>query len=214
MKQKKVFLHSEGDAWFFRNQKSLSSRKLPDADPLLVEIINIQTSDTSKKLKVLEVGCGDGTRLEWLRNNLDADCFGVEPSPKAVAEAVSKGLNVIQGTADVLPFEDQSFDIVIFAFCLYLCDREDLFLIASSADRVLRQPGWLAILDFYSPEPRANNYHHRSGLSSFKMDYRDLFSWHPNYQCMTHKVRHHIEFTYTDQIDEWIAISLMRKNKR
>ena len=56
-----------------------------------------------------------------------ADCYGIEPSAQAVAAACAKGINVMQGTADVLPFDNQSFDIVIFGFCLYLCDREDLF---------------------------------------------------------------------------------------
>lgn len=165
-------------------------------------------------MKILEVGCGDGTRLAWLKNNLNADCYGVEPSTKAVAAACAKGLNVSQGTADILPFDDQSFDIVIFGFCLYLCDREDLFRVACAADRVLRAPGWLMILDFFSPVPQAKIYHHRSGVLSYKMDYRTLFNWHPDYECMTHKVRHHSEVGYTDDQDEWIAISTLRKHQK
>ena len=164
--------------------------------------------------KVLEIGCGDGTRLAWLKANLNADCYGIEPSAQAVAAACAKGINVQQGTADVLPFESQSFDIVVFGFCLYLCDREDLFRIASEADRVLRSPGWLMIMDFYSTVPRARDYHHRPGLQSLKMDYRGLFTWHPDYECMTHKVRHHSEASYTDVQDEWVAVSVLRKCHR
>jgi ubiquinone/menaquinone biosynthesis C-methylase UbiE len=88
--------------------------------------------------------------------------------------ACAKGLSVQQGTADVLPFDDNSYNIVIFGFCLYLCDREDLFRIASTADRVLRDSGWLFILDFFSPLPCAKTYHHRPGVLSYKMDYRTL----------------------------------------
>ena len=163
---------------------------------------------------MLEVGCGDGTRLAWLKNNMNADCYGIEPSKLAVDAACGKGINVKQGTAERLPFEDHSFDIVIFGFCLYLCDREDLFSIASEANRVLRAPGWLMLLDFFSPVPYANLYDYRSGVLSYKMDYWTLFNWHPDYECMTHKVRHHSELGYTDEQDEWIAVSILRKHQK
>ena len=166
------------------------------------------------RLKVLEIGCGDGTRLAWLKSNVNADCYGIEPSAHAAAAACAKGINVQQGTADLLPFNDQSFDIVIFGFCLYLCDREDLFRIASAADRVLRSPGWLMILDFFSPVPRTKDYRHRPGVLSYKMDYRTLFAWHPDYECMTHKLRHHSEAGYTDEEEEWVAVSILRKHHK
>lgn len=211
MKQKDIFLQSEGDAWFTRNQHGVARKKLPGDDVLLREILDLLP--VKNGLKVLEVGCGDGTRLAWLKHNLNADCYGIEPSAQAVAAARIKGINVEQGTADALPFNSSSFDIVIFGFCLYLCDREDLFNIASEADRVLRAPGWLMILDFYSSAPRAKAYHHRPSVQSYKMDYRTLFTWHPDYECMTHKVRHHGEQNYTDDPDEWVAVSILRKHK-
>ena len=210
VKQKEIFLQSEGDAWHTRNKEAIALSKLPDNDALLKELIDFFPK-SNHKVKILEIGCGDGTRLNWIKDNLNADCYGIEPSAQAVLEACSKRIDVKQGTADDLPFHSQSFDIVIFGFCLYLCDREDLFCIASEADRVLRMPGWLMILDFYSPDPYANDYHHRGGVQSYKMDYRTLFSWHPDYYCVTQKVRHFGEDAYTDNKDNWTAISVMRK---
>lgn len=210
MKQKDMFLESEGDAYFTRNQGA-AARKLPDDDALLREVLDLLSVSANTKLRVLEIGCGDGTRLVWLQNNLNADCHGIDPSALAVAAARSKGIDAQVGTADALAFENQSFDILIFGFCLYLCDRDDLFRIANEADRVLRSPGWLLIMDFFSPVPKAKIYHHRPGVLSYKMDYRTLFTWHPDYQCVTHKVRHYGEATYTDIADEWIAVSILRK---
>lgn len=214
VKQKEIFLQSEGDAWFIRNQQRVAGRKLPDEDALLRELIDFFPINGDGAVKVLEVGCGDGTRLAWIKNNLNAECYGVEPSEQAVSAARAKGINALQGTADVLPFDSQSFDIVIFGFCLYLCDREDLFRIASEADRVLRSPGWLMMLDFFSPKPRARVYHHRPGVQSYKMDYRTLFTWHPDYECVTHKIRRQGEATYTDMPEEWVAVSVLRKYQR
>jgi SAM-dependent methyltransferase len=212
VKQKDMFLQTEGDAWYARNQKRVSERTIPDDDPVLRELVELVSArDRSTRLKVLEVGCGDGARLAWLKNNLNADCYGVEPSAQAVAAARAKGIDAHRGTADGLPFDSQSFDVVIFGFCLYLCDRDDLFRIASEADRVLRSPGWLLITDFHDASHTARPYHHREGASSFKMDYRTLFTWHPHYKCMTHKVRHHHDASYTDAADEWVAVSVLRK---
>lgn len=213
MKQKEIFLQSEGDAWFTRNKQGIARRKLPDDDALLQELLDFLPVNT-RGVKVLEVGCGDGARLAWLKDNLNADCYGVEPSVQAVAAARAKGINALQGTAEALPFDNQSFDIVIFGFCLYLCDREDLFRIANEADRVLRSPGWLMIMDFFSPTPRARTYYHCPGVQSYKMDYRALFTWHPDYECMTHKIRHHGEASYTDDSNEWVAVSVLRKRQR
>ena len=77
MKQKEIFLLSEGDAWFIRNQQVVAGRKFPDDDALLKEILDFLPVNTGDDLKVLEVGCGDGTRLAWLKDNLNPDCYGV-----------------------------------------------------------------------------------------------------------------------------------------
>ena len=51
-------------------------------------------------------------------------------------------LNSIKiGTAEKLPFEENYFDILIFGFCLYLTDSEDLFKISSEAYRVTKKVG-------------------------------------------------------------------------
>lgn len=211
MKQKDIFLSSEGDAWLERNKALLSQRRLPEDDPILVELLKLPSS--AEEMTVLEIGCGDGQRLAWLKDNWGARCFGIDPSAQGVASANERGIHAQRGTADHLPFRNDEFDLVIFGFCLYLCDRDDLFQIAQEANRVLRTPGWLVILDFYSPVPVSRAFHHRPGILSYKMDYRTLFTWHPAYECMTHKVRaHHKEKTYTDDPQEWVAVSVLRKN--
>lgn len=210
-KQKDIFLQSEGDAWFERNQEDIEHIKLPEDDLVLREILEIIPEKTNE-LNVLEVGCGEGRRLNWLQSNMKMKCTGIEPSASAVLLAKQRGINVLQGTADSLPFENNSFDIVIFGFCLYLCDRNDLFRIASEADRVLRSSAWLLILDFFSSNYKTGVYHHRTGINCYKMDYRTLFTWHSAYECVTHKIRHHSKLVHTDNSDDWGSISVIRKN--
>jgi SAM-dependent methyltransferase len=211
MKQNQIFLTSEGDSWHLRNQSDIQQKKL-DEDLIIQEILKIKNIDNSKKLNILEIGCGNGYRLSWLQNNINSNCFGIDPSKKAVIDAVSNGINVKQGTADLLEFETNSFDIIVFGFCLYLCDREDLFKIAAEADRVCKNPGWIIIQDFYNSNYFSNDYHHLEGIKSFKMDYRSIFLWHPFYECITHMIIDHEQHIYKDIENNWISISTLRKN--
>lgn len=212
MSQKDVFLEGEGDAWFERNRKPAANRELPAGDPLLVELLGLSVPPLTAGTRILEIGCGEGVRLQWLATQRGCDCYGLDPSGRAVEAAASRGVNARRGTAEALPFDDESFDVVLFGFCLYLCDREDLFRIACEADRVLRNPGWLLIHDFFNESPSRREYHHRPGIFSYKMDYRRLFDWHPGYTNYSHRVMHHVTGGYTDDANEWVAISVMRKH--
>ena len=216
MKQKDVFLKGEGNAWLTRNAATLAKLELPASDTLLKEILklemHLEVSDGT--VSVLEVGCGPGLRLNWLQQNKGFKCYGLEPSNEAVTQAISLGLDVSVGTADVIPFQDKSFDIVIFGFCLYLCDRDDLFKIAAEADRVLKTPGWLLIKDFYSPDPITREYHHKAGVYSYKMNYVSMFTWNPEYTIYSHRVEHHTFDQYTYDRHEWVATSVLRKCHR
>jgi ubiquinone/menaquinone biosynthesis C-methylase UbiE len=211
LNQKTVFLESEGDAWLNRNHQGNKINYDPEKDRLLSELLELPLE---RGMKVLEIGCSSGYRLLWLQENLGLKCAGIEPSDQAVKIARDAGIDVYQGTAESLPFEDSSFDLVIFGFCLYLCDRTDLFRIAQETDRILKNPAWIMIMDFYSPYPIKRPYHHLSGIFTYKMDYRKLFVWHPDYTCLTHSVRHHIDNSYTDELQDWVAVSVIRKNSR
>ena len=161
--------------------------------------------------KVLEIGCGHGTRLLTLSNSFEWTVTGIDPSQNAVERLTKEGINCLRATADNLPFDDHSFDLVIFGFCLYVCDSNDLFRIAAEAHRVLKQSSWVAILDFWNPDVTLNPYSHAEGIFSRKQDYPSMFSWHPEYTIFDHSLRHHSDFRYTDSRDDWVSVSIIRK---
>ena len=70
-----------------------------------------------KNTRVLDVGCGDGTLMEYLKTNKKIDIRGIEISKKNSQKCVSKGLTVIEGDAekDLTQFPDSSFDFVILS---------------------------------------------------------------------------------------------------
>jgi methionine biosynthesis protein MetW len=70
-----------------------------------------------KNTRVLDVGCGDGTLMEFLKNNKNIDIRGIEISKKNAQKCVGRGLTVIEGDAekDLTQFPDSSFDFVILS---------------------------------------------------------------------------------------------------
>ncbi|MBL4759715.1 MAG: class I SAM-dependent methyltransferase [Mariprofundaceae bacterium] len=207
--QKSIFLEGEGDAWYARNKVALAARKLPGDDAVLTELISI--FPCFSELRILEVGCGGGERLVWLKSQ-GADVCGIDPSKEAIDIVVGKGVKANVGTADKMPYESNIFDIVIVGFCLYLCDRHDLFKISAEVDRVLKPNAWVVILDFYSKTHASNAYAHAGGLSSFKMDYSSIFTWHPYYFLVVQKIIDHNDFrNLTDVEDDMMSLQVLRK---
>ncbi len=68
-----------------------------------------------KNSTVLDVGCDDGTLMEFLKFNKNTDIRGIEISKDKVQICISKGLTVIEGNAelDLKQFPNNSFDYVV-----------------------------------------------------------------------------------------------------
>ena len=52
-----------------------------------------------EKTRVLDVGCGDGTLMQFLKDNKGIDIRGIEISKSKIQKCVGKGLTVIEGNA-------------------------------------------------------------------------------------------------------------------
>ncbi|MDC3120110.1 methionine biosynthesis protein MetW [Candidatus Pelagibacter sp.] len=67
--------------------------------------------------KVLDVGCGDGILMNFLKKNKNTNIRGLEISKSKVQECIAKGLTVIEGNAekDLKQFPDKSFDYVVLS---------------------------------------------------------------------------------------------------
>ena len=205
--QKDIFLDGAGNGWFERNQ--IIGDKLAEK----VKIDPVLKLFEEKELlpkKILEIGASNGWRLSVLNERFpEVRCVGIDPSEKAVCDAFPD-IEMHRGTADLLPFQDNSFDVVIFGFCLYLCDRADLFRIASEADRVLADGGCMIIYDFYSEVSYRNPYAHLDGVYSYKMDYSRLFTWNPLYELTDNILMPH-PGTTDNSPDNQVCVSLLYK---
>ena len=64
---------------------------------------------------ILDVGCDDGTLMEFLKANKSTNIRGIEISKEKVQTCIAKGLTVIEGNAefDLKQFPNDSFDYVV-----------------------------------------------------------------------------------------------------
>ncbi|MDC0343891.1 methionine biosynthesis protein MetW [Pelagibacteraceae bacterium] len=67
--------------------------------------------------RVLDIGCGDGTLINFLSKEKNIDVRGLELDEENVEACISKGLSVIEGDAEteLSQFPDKSFDFVILS---------------------------------------------------------------------------------------------------
>ena len=67
--------------------------------------------------RVLDIGCGDGTLLAWLRDHKSVDGRGIEIDATQVGAAIAAGIAVIQGdvNTDLPEYPAQAYDYVILS---------------------------------------------------------------------------------------------------
>jgi len=70
-----------------------------------------------KNTRVLDVGCGDGTLMKFLKENKNVDARGFEISKTKAQNCIGKGLSVIEGDAekDLQQFPNSSFDYAVLS---------------------------------------------------------------------------------------------------
>ena len=181
MKQAEAFLMGEGDKWYDRNRDA----------KLNYAIVDTLCGLDPKPNSILEVGCGNARYLGELHRYLGGRCVGIDASNQAILEGRKNypSLNLKHNTA--LPGIRRewaipaAYDLIIFGFCLYVMDRDDLFLTVAYTDCILKPGGFLAIHDFDPDRPIVVPYKHKKGVCSYKMDYPALWLANPAYTLVT-----------------------------
>ena len=80
--------------------------------------------------RVLDVGCGDGSLMDFLVKEKNIETRGLELDQNNVQECLNKGLTVIQGNAEteLYQFPNQSFDYVVLSQTLQAFYKPDKVL--------------------------------------------------------------------------------------
>lgn len=101
---------------------------------------------------ILDAGCGGGRNLVYFLQN-GFSVYGIDPNPEAIdaVKKLSQNLapgnplrNFVVAPAEALPFDDNSFDLVISSAVLHFAHSEEHFeSMLHSMWRVLKSGGYL-----------------------------------------------------------------------
>ena len=131
--------------------------------------------------QVLDLGCGDGSFLEFLQKQKPVHTYGVEIDDGRVLACVQKGLNVIQQDLEggLALFEDNSFDTVVLSQTVQTIHQTEKIL------REIVRVGKEAIVSF----PNFGHWSHRLAVALGRMPVSKSlpYQWYntPNVRVLT-----------------------------
>jgi methionine biosynthesis protein MetW len=79
---------------------------------------------------VLDLGCGDGTLLRYLRETRQTRGYGVEIDDESILACVKNGVNVVQSDLErgLSGFEDNSFDYVVLSQTIQAMKNSEIII--------------------------------------------------------------------------------------
>jgi len=128
---KKMFLLEDKHFWFLGKRA-------------LIKVLLDQHLQ-NKNLFILDIGCGTGGLTKFL--NHYGKVIGLEKNKYAVNLAKKRGLKIINGDAQKLPFKINSFNLVTLFDVLYHKNIKDERIVIKEVSRVLKNKGYFLITD-------------------------------------------------------------------
>lgn len=205
-KNKNYFFKKGGDDYFKRSIYGLGSMDY-DNDPVIKLIKELK----DKVNNLIEIGCGDGARLNFIHNKLRIDSYGIDPSHLAIKNTKHLKSHCKIGSADKIPFLNKKFDIVLFGQSVMYFDDDLLPKIVSETFNILSNKSYIIINDFYSKKIKYKTYKHYKKIKIRKMDNSKLFLWHPQIKLIKQKI---YSYKNSKKRDNQVSLDLLRYYKK
>jgi len=133
-------------------------------------IESLSISDVKQHQYILDVGCGTGdlTLLAAQKVGKKGVVVGIDASFSMISIALNKKREsssiafFLLGLAEELPFDDGSFDLIIFSLVLHHLSFEGKQKALREAQRLLKSGGRVIIIDFDKPSKRWSKFIHFS----------------------------------------------------
>ncbi|XP_045182010.2 putative methyltransferase-like protein 7A [Mercenaria mercenaria] len=138
-------------AWISNKITENVKEGLKDEKTRLFQVLHDYKDQQEKNLTILEVGSGAAPNLSFYPANTKVVCLEPNQHNDSYAnenikkEGNSISVDFVHGYAEALPFENETFDIVVCT--LVLCSVEDMKKCLQEIKRVLRQGGKYVFLE-------------------------------------------------------------------
>lgn len=118
--------------------------------------------DIYQPARILEVGCGDGKNMSFLRDDLRVEVCGIDINITAVKKALEYGVWPTVGSIYDIPFKDGWFDLVFTCGVLIHIPTDSLPTALSEMRRCSRK--YVLIMEYYAEKEEEIEYRGRLGL--------------------------------------------------
>ncbi len=124
--------------------------------------------------QILDLGCGNGASLHYLKENYGIEGMGLDPSSLLLDQCRKKNpsLSCIQGKGEAMPFADKVFDGVLTECSLSLMKPVKKGI--EEVYRVLKKGGLWGMSDLYAKNPKNLNQLEEKGFNSCIKDLHNL----------------------------------------
>ncbi|MFT6604205.1 MAG: protein-L-isoaspartate(D-aspartate) O-methyltransferase, partial [Bacteriovoracaceae bacterium] len=129
----------------------------------------IKTYDLKDDAKILDVGCGKGFLLyEFTQLLPNCTVQGLDISQHAIDDAKPEVKEFIKlGHAKDLPFEDNSFDLIISNTTLHNLKINELYSAVSEITRVTAKDSWICVESYRNESEKVNLMYWQLTCESF-----------------------------------------------
>jgi ubiquinone/menaquinone biosynthesis C-methylase UbiE len=133
--------------------------KYPEVYQSEITAIKSQLLTLPKNIKGIEVGVGTGRFSAPLGIK-----EGIEPVEEMAEYAVKRGVEIMKGTAEKLPYKDMQFDFVLF---VTICHLDKVKAALKEAYRVLKKEGAVILSFLDKDQSIAKTYEAKRDKSNF-----------------------------------------------
>jgi ubiquinone/menaquinone biosynthesis C-methylase UbiE len=144
--------------------------------------------------RILDIGCANGWRLRRLLKEMPALGLvaGMDLSFSALQDGLSKGSrSLVLADATSFPVRANSVDCIILGFVCYATGRRSALAVLAEVEKVIKDHGVVAVLDFLPDAPTQNPYNHvnRESIDVIKTDYAGTLVAYGGYQRVALAIR-------------------------
>lgn len=127
---------------------------------IILELYFEETNNQSKDISILDIGCGTGFSLEFLRNLKYQNLLGIDPAREMLKICKNKKFECYLGDFEKLPKEitEKNYDLIISVSALHwiLTNKQEMEIkntikkVGKSLKEILKEKG-IIIIQYYPP---------------------------------------------------------------